>query len=206
MKQYTCFCKGWDHSPPHFYCKSRCKMYLTIPWWSRLQSGSQMFDCNCRFCDNYACTCFLHRCVVSHWNSYGTAWELPVCCSAKCRITRTLPVFYSVKWYYTKCSFSTLNLVWSAAQQSVTSPELYLSLKKRQQASRTQFRCRKLAAMSSDWALYRSMATDPVYAKFTMASNALQRNIHHIIKKINFLKSVRSKLHSRKMGWAFTAT
>ena len=58
---------------------TRLQSYLIIPQWSRLRSGSQILHCNRRFCDDYACICFLYWRVVFHRNSHGTAWELPVC-------------------------------------------------------------------------------------------------------------------------------
>ena len=71
------FGKGGDHGPlivTANLADSRLqKKYLIIPQWSRLRSGSQIFDCDCRLCDDYACNCFLHRPVVF----YRTAVEQP---------------------------------------------------------------------------------------------------------------------------------
>ena len=50
-----------------------CKIYLIMPQWFRLRTGSQILDCNNRFCDDYACIWFLRRRVVFHRNSHGTA-------------------------------------------------------------------------------------------------------------------------------------
>ena len=77
------FRQSWRSRPCSFllliWSTHDCKIYLIIPQWPRLRSGSQILDCNCRFCDDYACNCFLHRHVVSHRNSRGTASELTVC-------------------------------------------------------------------------------------------------------------------------------
>ena len=50
-----------------------CKMDLTIPQWSLLQSGSQINDGNNCFCNDYFSICLLDWHVVFHPNSYGTA-------------------------------------------------------------------------------------------------------------------------------------
>ena len=52
--------EGRDNSqPPSFlpliWPTLNRKIYLIIPQCPRLQSGSQILDCNCRFCDDYTC-------------------------------------------------------------------------------------------------------------------------------------------------------
>ena len=72
--------KSRDHAPPSFLWQllltPRCKMYHMIPQWSRLWSGSQMSDCNCCFCYDHSCICFLYQGVVFHRNSLWTVMFL----------------------------------------------------------------------------------------------------------------------------------
>ena len=72
----------WRSRPPSFllliWLTPDCKIYFIIPQWSMLWSGSQILNCNCCFCDDYACICYLHQPVVFHgseqpWNSWGTS-------------------------------------------------------------------------------------------------------------------------------------
>ena len=77
----------WRSAPP----PSSPTIFTANLAYSRLQNLSLNFtvikaliwqpniNCNCCFCNDYACICFLLQCVVLYQNSHVTAWELLVC-------------------------------------------------------------------------------------------------------------------------------
>ena len=60
--------------PPSFLLLLSHKMDLAVPQWSTLHPGSQMIYYNCRFCNSYFCTCFLHWRAIFHQNNLKWNW------------------------------------------------------------------------------------------------------------------------------------